>query len=162
MASTPTPGAERDDPGRTYRALTRMIERLHRLYLDVMRAELARLGVDDISAVQALLLTNIGDAEVNVRTLTERGYYQGSNASYNLKKLVEAGYVEQFKSQRDRRATIVRLTGEGRALSERIAVVETAFAEGFDGGAGGLSDMLSQLEALEQAWTNHIRTLPMG
>jgi DNA-binding MarR family transcriptional regulator len=162
MAESHQPDSMTRDPGRAYRAVTRMIERLHRLYLDVIRAELDRLGIGDISAVQALLLTNIGEAEVNVRTLTERGYYQGSNASYNLKKLVEAGYIEQFKSSQDRRATIVRLTRTGRALSERIAGLEADFADVFDAEGNDLAALLTRLEALEHGWTNHIRSLPLG
>lgn len=161
MAESSTSSEGSTGTERTYRAVTRMIERLHRLYLDVIRAELARLGVEDISAVQALLLTNIGDAEVNVRTLTERGYYQGSNASYNLKKLVEAGYIEQFKSPHDRRATIVRLSQKGRSLSAEIGSREDAFARAFDAGDRNLAELLARLEELEQGWTNHIRTLPI-
>ncbi|WP_416897452.1 MAG: MarR family winged helix-turn-helix transcriptional regulator [Minwuia sp.] len=145
-----------------YRSVTRMIERLHRLYLDVIRAELTRLRVDDISAVQALLLTNIGEAEVNVKTLMERGYYQGSNATYNLKKLVEAGYIEQFKSQNDRRATIVRVTGRGRDLSGVIQKLEAEFADGFEGESGDLGALLERLSDLEHAWSHHIRVCALG
>ena len=38
-----------------------LIERLHRLLLDVIKDEFERLGVLEINAVQALLLFNIGD-----------------------------------------------------------------------------------------------------
>lgn len=162
MAGSHQPDSLTRGPDHAYRAVTRMIERLHRLYLDVIRAELDRLGVGDISAVQALLLTNIGDAEVNVRTLTERGYYQGSNASYNLKKLVEAGYIEQFKSSQDRRATIVRLTRTGRALSESIAGLEADFAEVLDADGYDLAGLLVRLEAMERGWSKHIRSLAPG
>lgn len=141
----------------SYRLVTRLIERLHRLYLDVIRTELARLGVDEISAVQALLLSNIGTAEVNVRTLMERGYYQGSNASYNLKKLVEAGYLEQFRSPHDRRATIVRATDKGQALSARIERLESEFAAAYDSDGTVFAALLGQLADLERGWSDHIR-----
>ena len=93
-----------------YHERTRVIERLHRRFLDVLRTELTLMEITDINAVQALLLANIGDEEINVRELMSRGYYQGSNASYNLKKLVEMGYLLQEKSERDRRATMIKLS----------------------------------------------------
>ena len=68
-----------------------LVERLHRLLLDVIKDEFERVGVLEINAVQALLLFNIGDHEVTAGELKSRGYYQGSNVSYNLKKLVETG-----------------------------------------------------------------------
>jgi len=143
-----------------YRSATRLIERLHRLYLDVIRAELERMGIDDLSAVQALLLSNIGTAEVNVKTLMERGYYQGSNASYNLKKLVEAGYIEQFRSSHDRRATIVRLTSTGLDLCERLDASEERFATGFDSSGNAFTEMVNRMTALERGWADHIRFGP--
>ncbi len=66
-----------------------LVERLHRLLLDVIKDEFERVGVLDINAVQALLLFNIGDNEVTAGELKSRGYYQGSNVSYNLKTFVK-------------------------------------------------------------------------
>ena len=65
-----------------------LVERLHRLLLDVIKDEFERIGVLEINAVQALLLFNIGDNEVTAGELKTRGYYQGSNVSYNLKIFV--------------------------------------------------------------------------
>ena len=90
-----------------------MVERLHRLLLDVVKDEFERLGIIDINSVQALLLFNIGDNEVTAGELKTRGYYQGSNVSYNLKKLVEYGYMHHQKCDVDRRAVRVRLTEKG-------------------------------------------------
>ena len=93
-----------------------LVERLHRLLLDVIKDEFERLGVLEINAVQALLLFNIGDNEVTAGELKSRGYYQGSNVSYNLKKLVELGYMHHQRSEIDRRSVRVRLTGRGREI----------------------------------------------
>ena len=84
-----------------YFELTRMIERLHRQFIDVLKAELNRTGVRDINGVQALLLTNIGHQQISSRDLVERGYYMGSNVSYNIKKLNDLGYLEQERSAHD-------------------------------------------------------------
>lgn len=143
-----------------YRTLTRLIERLHRRFLDVIRADLARLGIDDLNAVQALLLTNIGDEEINVRTLMEKGYYLGSNASYNIRKLVEMGYLEQFKSPHDRRATIVRLTAKGSHLTGAIEELERAYSDRLGESAGDLSNLLDSLFVIERSWADYVRFGP--
>ena len=54
-----------------YLELTRLIERLHRRFLDLLRAELNRLGIRDINSVQALLLANIGREEIAIRDLAQ-------------------------------------------------------------------------------------------
>ncbi len=76
-----------------------LVERLHRLLLDVIKDEFERVGVLEINAVQALLLFNIGDHEVTAGELKTRGYYQGSNVSYNLKKLVDMGYMHHQRCE---------------------------------------------------------------
>ena len=93
-----------------------LVERLHRLLLDVIKDEFERVGVLEINSVQALLLFNIGDNEVTAGELKSRGYYQGSNVSYNLKKLVEMGYMHHQRCEIDRRSVRVRLTPKGREI----------------------------------------------
>ena len=97
-----------------------LIERLHRLMLDLIKDEFERLGVIDVNAVQALLLFNIGDAEVTAGELKSRGYYQGSNVSYNLKKLVEMGYIHHQRCGIDRRSVRVRLTPGGVEVAQLV------------------------------------------
>jgi len=98
-----------------------LVERLHRLLLDVIKDEFERLGIEEVNPVQGLLLFNIGENEVSAGELKTRGYYQGSNVSYNLKKLVEAGYMHHQRSEVDRRSVRVRLTEKGRRLRVTIA-----------------------------------------
>src|SRR5262245_21032049 len=86
-----------------------LIERMHRRFLDVIRIEMAKQGVADISPVQMMMLCTIGDQELSVRDLIERGYYLGSNASYNLKQLVAQGYIERQASLHDKRAARLKL-----------------------------------------------------
>ena len=100
-------------------ALT-LLERLHRRLLDVIKDEFDRQGRSDVNAVQALLLFNIGDAELTVGELTQRGYYQGSNVSYNVKKMVENGYLVQERSQHDRRSFHVRAAPKGLEISKYL------------------------------------------
>ena len=78
-----------------------LIERLHRLFLEVVRCELDNLGVDDINNVQALVLYNLGEEKISIGELTMRGCYLGSNVSYNLKKMVQNGYIEQTNAKHD-------------------------------------------------------------
>ena len=133
-----------------------MIERLHRQFLDVLRSELDRLGVDDINNVQGLILFNIGSDEMTVGELTTRGYYLGTNVTYNLKKLVEYGYVEQERSPRDRRSVRVRLSDKGRALAEKLTTLFSSHARALGDGvmsADDLEALIKNLGTLEQFWT---------
>src|SRR6202011_4210417 len=98
-----------------------LVERLHRQFLEVVKLELDGLGIHDINNVQGLMLFNIGDAEMTVGELTLRGCYLGSNVSYNLRKLVENGYLIQERSVHDRRTFHVRLTDKGRTLRDRLS-----------------------------------------
>ncbi len=142
-----------------YHEMTRLIERLHRRFLDVLRAELTLLEVTDINAVQALLLANIGDEEINVRELMSRGYYQGSNASYNLKKLVEMGYLNQEKSERDRRATMIKLSDKGLSLIEKLSKAEEKQAAMLTNSnpAPDLDGTRKSLRQIERVWTDYIQ-----
>src|SRR6516164_9790336 len=111
---------ESEDLKGRYLVSLKLVERLHRLLLDVIKDEFERLGRSDVNSVQALLLFNIGDAELTAGELTGRGYYLGSNVSYNLKKLVESGYINHQRSNNDRRSIRVRLTEKGREVCKVV------------------------------------------
>ena len=138
-----------------------LVERLHRLLLDVIKDEFERLGLIDINAVQALLLFNIGDHEVTAGELKSRGYYQGSNVSYNLKKLVEMGYMHHERCEIDRRSVRVRLTAKGREVRDRVEAMFERHAGGLEGhgvlGADALDLVNHSLKRIERFWTDQIR-----
>lgn len=104
--------------------LVRVIERMYRRYLDRLRVDLIRIGADDISPSHAMLLFTIGDDDLSVRDLMDRGHYLGSNASYSLKQLVQSGYVDRTASARDRRSARIRLTDKGRDLCNAIKAAD--------------------------------------
>ncbi|MBW7922719.1 MAG: MarR family transcriptional regulator [Rubellimicrobium sp.] len=104
-----------------YLDMLNLLERLHRLMLDVIKDEFERLGQRELNPVQALLLFNIGEAEVSAGELKTRGYYQGSNVSYNLKRLVEMGYMHHERSELDRRSVRIRLSEKGRKVRDLVA-----------------------------------------
>lgn len=144
-----------------YQELTRLIERLHRRFLDVLRAELNRIGSKDINAVQALLLANIGEEEIVIRDLVERGYYQGSNVSYNIKKLVQMGYLEQERSTHDRRSVRIHLTEKALQVVKSIRELEDRNASDFFS-KGNISsedvqELCRSLRLLEGTWAESIR-----
>ncbi len=97
-----------------------LIERLHRYFLDVVKIEIDRKGIHDINNVQTMILHSIGHDEMTVGELTLRGYYLGSNVSYNVKKMAENGYIEQERSRHDKRSIRVKLTEKGKELHEII------------------------------------------
>jgi DNA-binding MarR family transcriptional regulator len=104
-----------------YLEVISLIERLHRQFLEVVKLELDSLRVHDVNNVQGLMLYNMGDADISVGELTLRGYYLGSNVSYNVKKLSESGYLVYERSLHDRRSVRVRLTSKGRTLRNRLS-----------------------------------------
>ncbi|MEL7462509.1 MAG: winged helix DNA-binding protein [Pseudomonadota bacterium] len=138
-----------------------LIERLHRLLLDVIKDEFERIGRLDVNSVQALLLYNIGENEVTAGELKSRGYYQGSNVSYNLKKLVEGGYMHHQRCDVDRRAVRIRLTEEGRKIRDTVAELFARHADQLgkkpefaDDAMGRLN---GELKTVERFWTEQIR-----
>ncbi len=137
------------------------VERLHRRLLDVIKDELDKLACSEINSVQALLLFNIGDAEMTAGELRTRGHYLGSNVSYNLKKLVEAGYISHQRSRLDRRSVRVRLTDKGRAICKAIDVLYDkhcrSVAEVGDISIEELRQINATLHKLERFWTDQIR-----
>ncbi len=104
-----------------YFELNLLIERLHRHLLEIIKLELDGLGIHDINSVQAMMLFNIGDAEMTIGELTLRACYLGSNVSYNVKKMAENGYLVHERSVHDRRSIRVRATEKGRALSQKLS-----------------------------------------
>jgi len=138
-----------------------LVERLHRLLLDVIKDEFERLGHLDINAVQALLLFNIGENEVTAGELKTRGYYQGSNVSYNLKKLVESGYMHHQKCEIDRRAVRVKLTEKGREIRQVVSTLFDRHANGVVDreviGSGQIDEINNTLRRLERYWSDQIR-----
>ncbi len=123
-----------------------LIERLHRQCLEVVKADLDRRGVRDLNNVQALILFNVGEEEYSVGELTQRGYYLGSNVSYNVKKMVEHGYLIQERSPHDRRSFHVRASEKGVEIFRRLSQV-------FDGHTGELAAVQIDKEALVGANT---------
>lgn len=138
-----------------------LVERLHRLLLDVIKDEFERVGVLEINAVQALLIFNISDNEVTAGELKTRGYYQGSNVSYNLKKLVEMGYMHHQRCEVDRRSVRVRLTEKGRNIRDIVADLFARHADGLMDkgviGMDGIDEINTSLRRVERYWTDQIR-----
>ncbi|MFN4192904.1 MAG: MarR family winged helix-turn-helix transcriptional regulator [Tabrizicola sp.] len=138
-----------------------LVERLHRLLLDVIKDEFERLGMLEINSVQALLLFNIGENEVTAGELKSRGYYQGSNVSYNLKKLVDLGYMHHQRSEIDRRSVRVRLTEKGRQVRAVLSDLFARHSEGIERraliDASGMDEINMALKRMERFWTEQIR-----
>ena len=139
-----------------YLVTIRLIERLHRRFLDVIKTELDRLGVEDINNVQTLILSNINEDQLTVGELTIRGYYLGSNVSYNVKKLVENGYLIQERSSHDRRMTRVKLSEKGLELTAKIDDLYQRNANALGDGivtAEQLKELNTVLNSLERYWS---------
>src|SRR5881396_1197854 len=140
-------------------ALT-LVERLHRRLLDVIKDEFDRRSRADINSVQALLLYNIGDKELTAGELRTRGYYLGSNVSYNLKKLVELGFLDHQRSRVDRRSVRIRLTAQGQEIRKIVDALYQKHVKTVEQ-VGGISNeefatLNKSLHRLERFWTDQI------
>ena len=138
-----------------YLEVISLVERLHRHFLEVVKLELDGLQVHDINNVQGLMLFNIGDAEMTVGELTLRGCYLGSNVSYNVKKMVENGYLVQERSVHDRRSIHVKLTEKGRALRDQLSGMHRRHIEMLSATAitdDDLQNVIVTLKRLERFW----------
>lgn len=139
-----------------------LIERLHRRFLDVVKTELDRLRIDDINNVQTLILYNISTEQLTIGELTNRGYYLGSNVSYNVKKLVENGYLVQERAPHDKRSTRIKLSDKGLKLCEQIDAMYERNVDTLKNGQPSLqalSDTNDTLNQLERFWTEYINNI---
>src|SRR5258708_31649009 len=146
---------------RFYLETLNLVERLHRQLLDVIKDELDRRDEREINSVQALLLFNIGDQELTAGELRTRGHYLGSNVSYNLKKLVESGYIHHTRSEVDRRSVLVRLTAKGEAVRNMLNELFHRHLGSLDA-VGNVSGtdfelMNTSLRRLERFWIDQVR-----
>ncbi len=138
-----------------YLEAIKLINRLHRQFLEVVKTELDRRGTEDINNIQALILFNIGDDEVTVGELTNRGYYLGSNVSYNVRKMVENNYLIQERSTHDRRSIRVRLSDKGLELCGQISDMFDRHADSLEQAninRGALRDASAAYGQLERFW----------
>lgn len=146
---------------KSYLETLALIERLHRQLLDVIKDELDRRDEREINSVQALLLFNVGDQELTAGELRTRGHYLGSNVSYNLKKLVESGYIHHERSEVDRRSVLVRLTRKGEAVRDMLRVLFARHLGSLEAvGNVTMSDldgMNVSLRRLERFWIDQVR-----
>ncbi len=161
MTDDTGPSQDTEAQMNTYREALLLIERLHRRFLDVLKAEIDRSGRTDVNNVQALILYNIGDDEITIGELTNRGYYLGSNVSYNIKQLTNNDYIEQERSPHDRRAVRVKLSDKGRSLRQDITALFERHVTGlFDGTDVTLADieqLNAKLRRIERFWSDQVQ-----
>lgn len=153
--------ADASEAAEAYMLTLQMLERLHRLMLDLIKDEFERLGRSELTPIQALILYNLGEDEVSAGELRSRGMYQGSNVSYNLKKLVSMGYIHNERCDTDRRSIRVRLTDEGLAMRRVVhdLFVNHATVLAMSGILHDppLSSVNMQLRRIERFWMDQIR-----
>ena len=138
-----------------------LIERLHRRFLDVIKTELDRLKIDDINNVQTLILYNISAEQLTIGELTNRGYYLGSNVSYNVKKLVENTYLVQERALHDKRSTRIKLSDKGLSLCKKIDELYQRNVEAIskEMDVASLTTLNKTLSQLERFWTDYITNI---
>ena len=134
-----------------------LFERLHRLFLEVLRAELDRCHVKDLNNVQAIVLYNIGKNQLTVGEISNRGYYLGSNVSYNLKKMVDSGYLVQEPSSHDKRSIHIKLSAKGLKVLDKLESALNRHTETLKMNnvqEQDLKNMVTQGHTLEAFWSH--------
>ncbi len=159
-AEASPPAKDKDALRSLYMEALQLVERLHRRLLDVIKDEFERNGRSDINAIQALLLFNIGTAELTAGELRSRGYYLGSNVSYNLKKLVDLGFINHQRSRVDRRSVRISLTAKGKEVADVVASLYERHIGSIEQ-VGGISAeefqrMNKALQRLDRFWNDQI------
>lgn len=138
-----------------------LLEQAHRRLHDVVKDDLERGGERSLTGVQALLLYEIGDGETPASTLRARGAFAGTSLSYNVKKLQEAGYLVQTRSEDDKRTVTLRLTDRGQKVRNRVTALFDKQADALEPTASVRPDDLDQLNKtisrLERFWSDQIR-----
>ncbi|MEQ8401644.1 MAG: winged helix DNA-binding protein [Roseitalea porphyridii] len=156
----PRTESDADALRRLYHETLQLVERLHRRLQDVVKDEFDRSGRDDINAVQAILLFNIGDSELTAGELRSRGYYLGSNVSYNVKKLAQEGFINHSKSKADKRSVRISLTEKGREVAETVAELYERHISSIEA-VGGINaeefqKMNRAMQRLDRFWNDTI------
>jgi DNA-binding MarR family transcriptional regulator len=140
--------------------LPRLLERMHRRYLDIVQVELKRIGVRDINPVQAFMLLDMGNEDLTTQELVDRGYYIRNNALYNIRKLTEAGYYEQSRDPNDRRAMRIALTPKARTTCEKLRA-RLARIDAMIAAKGALphdpQSVYDTLRSFERSWDDYLR-----
>jgi DNA-binding MarR family transcriptional regulator len=92
--------------------------------------------------------------------LRTRGYYLGSNVSYNLKKLVEMGFLDHQRSRIDRRSVRIKLTDKGREVRDIVDGLYHKHVRTVEQVGGINADefgvLNKALHRLERFWTDQI------
>ena len=100
-------------------------------------------------------------ALLSASELRTRGYYLGSNVSYNVKKLVELGYLHHARSRIDRRSVRISLTEKGTEVHDIVKGVYDKHVRTVEQIGGIAADdferMNNALLRLERFWTDQIR-----
>ncbi|MCR9124154.1 MAG: winged helix DNA-binding protein [Phyllobacteriaceae bacterium] len=160
IVGQPREESDADSLRRLYYETLQLVERLHRRLQDVVKDEFDRSGRDDINAVQAILLFNIGDSELTAGELRSRGYYLGSNVSYNVKKLAQDGFIHHKKSKADKRSVRISLTEKGREVADAVAdlyerhIASIEAVGGID--TGEFNKMNRAMQRLDRFWNDTI------
>lgn len=160
VSSCPEPHRSGEGPLVSYFELARVMERASRRFYGVLRAELTMLGVDDIGPAQAMVLLSIGEAELSVGELLDRGPYMGSNVSYHLKQLAQGDYIDRIASQRDKRSVRIRLSEKGKKLCAGLREAGKSYERGLSQAEQerrNLATAFQTLLQLELVWSNAVR-----
>lgn len=79
-----------------------------------------------VTAEMGMLLQLLGDKELTINELYGSCYF-GTNVSYNVKRLVEQGFLSKFKADEDGRLFLVKATKAGKNIARIVLDAEKTY-----------------------------------
>lgn len=104
-----------------YFQLVRLCESTYKAFLDSLKCALFDLEINNLSPIQALIILNLGENEINIKDFIRCGYYSGTNVTYNLNSLVENGYMLSIKNPGDARSRRISLSEKGIGVFDALS-----------------------------------------
>lgn len=134
-----------------------LFDRLHRLFLSIMKNDLSMACVTDMTPAQAMMVYHLMDKKIRISDVQHYNMYHGLNASYNVRKMHRHGYLD-MNSVSDKRSVFVSLSKRGEdvyAMIEEIVGKHVKILEKLGFASEKITNLLDVARSLETTWQRH-------
>ncbi len=89
------------------------LDKVYRCFLKNLKLHLSANGYKHINPTQALILYHIGPRTIKATELVSQEFYSGSNASYNIRQMIDHQYLISYPCDNDGRVVFLSVTSKG-------------------------------------------------
>jgi DNA-binding MarR family transcriptional regulator len=82
-------------------------------------------GYKNVNPTQALIIYHIGPKTIKATELVSQEFYNGSNASYNIRQMMDYQYLSSYPCHNDGRVVFLSLTTKGLEMYSFMASLFT-------------------------------------